>query len=179
MGKHSVKILVAALVVLLLVVVAHLWARRQHVESPDELAQLALKDGDPAEQEKAAIRLEALAGKLPKTGTRNEAQPHLARVLAESKNPGVRAAAMRGLAGIWDYECVPAMLDALDDESPQVRRAAAGALEALIQAEHTFDAGGNPEGRKAAAQRLRGMWNTFKIRNLKIWQKRLEDKDAK
>ncbi len=177
-GKRRLHVLLAVLAGLLLVAVAWWWLSREHVESAEDLAQLALAGNSPEAQEQAAARLEALAGRLSKTGTRNAAQPHLSRLLAESKNPGVRAASMRGLASIWDYQNVPAMLDLLDDESSQVRQAAARSIESLISADNTFDANAAPESRRAAAKRLREMWRDFTARSLKSWQQRLETKDG-
>ncbi len=178
MGKHRLKALFGVLIGLLVVAGGWWWLSREHVESAEELARLALEGDSPEVQEKAAARLEALGGRLPKTGTRNAAQPLLSRLLAESRNPGVRAASMRGLAGIWDYQSVPTMLDLLDDESSQVRQAAATSVQALMSAEIKFDASAAPADRRAAAKRLREMWRDFAARSLKSWQQRLETRDG-
>ena len=94
----------------------------------------------------------SLGRKSPGTESRNAVQPFLVRLLKESDNPGVRAAAMRGLAAIWDYECMPTMLDLLQDPSPQVRDSAAQAVAKLIDVR--YNAGAPPEERAAAARRL-------------------------
>ncbi len=121
----------------------------------------------------------ALASKTHGTGTRNAVQPYLVKLFNESTNPGVRSAAMRGLATIWDYECVPQMLETLNDPSPQVRSNAAMSVSGLVQFTTDFDANAPPEKRAAAAAKLRDTWEKFKNRNLKSWQQRLADKDAK
>ena len=163
--------------VLAAILVVRFFVTRHHDESPQELVELALRAGSPADQEQAATRLEALAGKTPGTESRNAGQPFLVRMLTESDNPGVRAAAMRGLAAIWDYQCVAKMLDLLDDPSPQVRNMAAESVAKLIDVR--FDANAPTEQRAAAAKKLRGMWENFQARTLKSWQRRLEENDKK
>ncbi len=54
-------------------------------------------------------------------------------LLAENDLPRVRAAAIRCLGSVGDTEHVAAVMAALDDESPEVRRAATRALESLSQ----------------------------------------------
>ena len=115
---------------------------------PRSSPSLALRTGSPNDQAQAAVRLEALAAKSAGRESRNPAQPFLVRLLSESKNPDVRAAAMRGLATIWDYQCVPKMFELLDDSSPQVRQTAARALTRLIEFDAHFEA-------NAPAQQLR------------------------
>jgi HEAT repeat protein len=134
-----------------------------------------LRAGSPVDQEQAATRLEALACKTRGTESRNAVQPFLVRLLTESGNPGVRSAAMCGLAAIWDYECVPRMLDLLDDPSPQVRNTAAESVAKLIDVR--FDVNAPTDQRASAAKKLREMWNNFQARSLKSWQRRLEEKD--
>jgi hypothetical protein len=152
------------------------WLFREPPESPKELAEQALA-GTPEKQELAAAGLERVAGKFDKTGKRNPAQEYLAQVLLESKNPGVRAACMRGLATIWDYECVPAMLDALDDESPQVRSTAAAAVQTLLGVDCHFQADDPPEIRQEAVRLLRNHWKNFSEKKRQRWEERLEEKD--
>jgi hypothetical protein len=152
---------------------------RPAVESPEKLTELALHASTPDEEEKAAVRLEAMASKTHGRGTRNAIQPYLVRMLNESTTPGVRSAAMRGLASIWDYEYVPQMLDLLNDPSPQVRSTAAMSASRLVQATIDYDASAPPEQRAPAEKKLRDTWEKFKTRSLKSWQKRLEEEDAK
>jgi hypothetical protein len=85
---------------------------------------------------------------------------------------------MRGLSTIWDYECMPQMLDLLNDPSPEVRGTAAMAAGRLVEATIDFDPSGPPDKRAAAEKKLRSTWDKFKTRTLKSWQKRLEEKDA-
>lgn len=169
------KVLFTVLGVLAAIVVVRLFLTWHHEESAQELVELALRAGSPVEQEQAATRLEALACRTRGTESRNAAQPFLARMFLESGNPGVRAAAMRGLAAIWDYQCVAKMLDLLDDPSPQVRDTAAESVAKLIDVR--FDVNASTQERAAAAKKLREKWDNFQARTLKSWQRRLEEKD--
>jgi hypothetical protein len=177
----QMRTFVALAVLILLAVIAtvRFVTSPQAVESPERLTETALHDPSAERAEKAAVRLEALACKLHCTGTRNAAQPLLVRLVNESALPGVRTAGMRGLATIWDYQCVPQMLDLLDDPSPQVRSTAASVVCKLMDATNDFDARAPAEQRAASAKKLRDFWNLFKGRTLQSWQRRLEEKDAK
>ena len=177
MRKFNLNVLFAVLGLLAAIVVVRLFLNRHHDESPQELTELALRAGSPADQEQAATRLAALAAKTRGTASRNAVQPFLVRLLNESDNPGVRAASMFGLATIWDYECMPKMVDLLQDPSRQVRDSAAQSVAKLINVR--FDTNAPTEERAKAAQRVRGMWEHFAAGRLKSWQRELEAKDAK
>ena len=84
---------------------------------------------------------------------------------------------MRGLTVIWDYQCVPKMLDLLQDPSPQVRHAAGQSVAKLMSTEIRFDANAPVEARAAAAKDLRNKWQDFVTKYLKSWQRRLEERD--
>lgn len=179
MRKLLPKVLFVVFGLLAVIVVMYYFVNWHRVDSAQELTELALRAGNPDDQERAATRLEALAAKTPGTEKRNAVQPFLARLLNESDNPGVRSAALRGLASIWDYEYVPKMLDLLQDPALRVRSTAAQSVAWLISAESRFDPNAPSEKRAAAAQELRRKWNEFVAKNLKSWQRRLEQKDAK
>ena len=182
MASNRFRLLIGVLVALLAMVLVRWWlAWPSHVETPEELARQALQDNSPETQERAAAKLQAAAARLPKRGARNAAQPYLTRVFLESKNPAVRIAGMAGLAGIWDYECMPAMLDLLEDESAQIRGAAAVAIFKLIGTGRDFRADDPPEKRKKEVARIREFWKGYSTsaKGLKSWQKRLADEDAK
>jgi hypothetical protein len=176
-GKSNRLVLFAISGLLAAILAARFFLNRQPIESPQELTELALRAGSASYQEQAATRLEALADRTPGTESRNPVQPFLVRLLNESDNPGVRAASMRALAAIWDYQCMPKMLSLLEDSSLQVRDTAAQSVAKLIDVR--FDANASPEQRAKDAKRLVGMWETFQARTLKTWQLRLQEKDAK
>jgi HEAT repeat protein len=179
MRKSMPTVLIAILGLLATVIAVQLFLTRHREESPQELVELALHGGGPAEQEQAATRLEALAGKAPGTESRNAVQPYLVRMLNESDNPGVRAAAMRGLATIWDYECMPKILDSLEDPSLQVRQTAARVVAKLTEFDPRFDANAPNEQRAETVKKMRDAWKRFQDRTLKNWQRSLQEKDGK
>ena len=170
--------LFAVLGLLAVIVAVYYLSSRKHVETPEELTNLALNGPTAEGQEQAATRLEARASTLPKHGPRNAAQPYLKRLVLESDNPGVRAAALRGLASIWDYECVDQMFKLLEDPAPLVRYTASRSIAKLMDAEIHFDINSSPGQRAEAAKRLTEQWQTFSKAALPRWQKRLEEKDA-
>ena len=177
MEKSVPKILYAVLAVLAAIVAFRFFFSGERIETGQELTEIALGGDSRENQEQAATRLETLAGKTPGTGPRNAVQPFLARLLTESDNPGVRAAAMRALASIWDYDCLPKMLDLVEDPVLQVRDTAAQSVARLIDVR--FDASASPEARAKAAKGLREKWKRFQAETLKGWQHRLEEKDGK
>ena len=180
MASNRLRLLIGVLLALLVAALVHWWlSRPKHIETPQELAQQALQADNPDKQERAAVKLQAAAVRLHKTGPRNAAQPYLTRVFLESKNPAVRIPCMMGLAGIYDYECMPTMLDLLDDESLLVRGAAAAAIDKLIGVGTNFKAGDPPEKRKKEVARIRECWKKYAAKTLKYWQSCLEERDAK
>ncbi len=121
-------------------------------ESPEKLARAALEAPTPLERETAAVRLAQL-GKA--------AREHLARTLAQSKQPAVRVACVRGLGQQWSYGNMPALLDALDDESPAVRAQAGIVVERLLMVHRGFHADDAKEKRDEVSRELRDYWEEF------------------
>jgi hypothetical protein len=176
-------------VLLAAVVAFYAWrhfAARETLDSPQELAAQALGGGKPEEQELACARLVALAAKLNKSESRNPAREPMVQVYKESKRANVRATALQGLASIWDYDSMPLMLDALDDESVEVRAAAGQAVAVLLSLDPAqFDAVAAPEDRQTAVKGLRDKWQEFQKpgknghSRLQLWQERLSEQDKK
>jgi len=150
------SILVVGLLVLLAL------AGCQQAPSPGELARKALEAATADQQELAAVELaEVTNNKELEPQVREEARQCLRRVLGESKSPPVRVACIQGLASQWDYESMPAFLDALDDESDLVRSRAAVTLERMMSVNlkgfgyHDRDPSAT---RVAAIERIREYW---------------------
>jgi len=89
-----------------------------------ELEQSALTAATTEEKEKAAVKLASFgeAGREP-----------LRRVLKTTQDASVRAASIDGLGGMWDYDSMDAMVAALSDESPLVRRRAHFVVQRMLQ----------------------------------------------
>ncbi|MGD0898879.1 MAG: HEAT repeat domain-containing protein [Thermoguttaceae bacterium] len=174
--------------VLLVVVVAvyawWYWPSGETLESPEVLAGQALSAAKTQDQELACARLVVVAGKLGKSGTRNPAREALLRVFKQSKTPTVQGAALRGLASIWDYDSMGLLLDALGNDSVEVRAAAGQAVTSLLcQSREDFNPRAPPEQRKSQVQRLREQWKGFTtvgkggLSRLDIWKETLAKRD--
>jgi hypothetical protein len=136
--------------------------------SREELAEAALNASTPQEQESAAVDLAALG---------KDAEPQLARVFKESNVPEVKAAVIQGLAAIWSYDNMPALLDALDDDSALVRARAGRAVQNMMSVEYHFRAQASAAERKPVVKAIRDRWEVFrKSKQLEKWKQRLQDK---
>jgi len=175
---------IAAGVLVLVVVVVYVWwcwPSQEKLESPQALAQQALSAPKLEEQEQACARLVTVAGKLHKSGPRNPAREPLFQVFQESKAPTVRVAAARGLASIWDYDSMEALLAALDDPSVEVQAAAKQVILNLLELDRRrFPPAVSAEERQAQAKEMRDRWEDFRRvpksgrpSKLEAWQKRL------
>ncbi len=91
--------------------------------SPETLTERALSAASETEKEEATIELSRLGPK---------ASPHLRKLLAESDSPQVRAVCIQSLGSVYDYESMPAILEALDDESRLVRGRAEVAASKML-----------------------------------------------
>jgi hypothetical protein len=125
---------------------------RPRVESPEELAQAALSAGTAEERETAAVGLSQVG---------RPAREHLLRVLAESQQPEVKVACIRGLAEQGAYRQMAVLLEALDDDSPLVRAQAGAAVEMMLKGFYGFNANDPPEQRREAVKRMRRRWQEF------------------
>ena len=139
--------------------------------SPEQLARQALEAPSSDEQEVAAVQLAQLG---------RPAREHLQRVLSQSQSPQVRAACIRGLAVQWDYDSMPAMLDALDDESQWVRGRAVEAVERMMSRNFNYQSDDPADKRAAAAFRIREHWEEFRDSEiLDNWKKRLQEREQR
>jgi HEAT repeat protein len=141
---------------------------REDLGSPQALAEEALQAPTLKQRESAARRMVRIG---------KPAAQHLRRVLVESKTPEVRAACIQGLATHWDYDGMPALLDALEDESPLVRGRAGAAVEKMLGADFGFRFDDPPEKRAKSVNTLRQEW--ARMQNspvLEDWKKRLQNR---
>ena len=127
---------------------------RPRIQSPEELAQAALSAGTAEEREQAAVGLSQVG---------RAAREHLVRVLAESQQPEVKVACIRGLAEQWAYRQMAVLLEALDDDSPLVRAQAGAAVEMMLKGGgyYGFKANDPPEQRREGVKRMRRRWQEF------------------
>jgi len=143
-------------------------SRKWH-RSPAELVQIALESADPSKRQKAAAELTELG---------RPALKHLRRLVTESQSDGVRAVAIQGLAFQRDYECMPALLDAMEDPSLVVRGRAGAAVERLVGLDFNFDADAPLEKRERLIAAMRREWKNlrdspgFKVRRKEMQSQR-------
>ena len=149
MRKFNLNVLFAVLGLLAAIVVVVSSSTGITKVSP-ELTELAFRPAAPPTRSRRPRGWRPLPARRPARGRETPCQPFLARLLNESDNPGVRAAAMRGLASIWDYDCMPKMLDLVEDPVLQVRDTAAQSVARLIDVR--FDASASPEARAEGGQ---------------------------
>ena len=124
----------------------------QRPESPEALARAALEAGTAEQREAAAVKL-CQFGK--------PTREHLLHVLAESQQPEVRAACIRGLAEQWAYRHMRVLLDLLDDGDPLVRAQAGDGVQLMLKVEYGFNANAPPDQRREVVRRLRQRWKEF------------------
>lgn len=133
-------------IVVALVGVVLFLGSRSGLASAEELANRALNGATPEEQQRAALDLGRVGA---------AALEPLRRVLAESKTPEVRAAAIEGLLDLQDYTSVPIFLSLLDDPSPLVRGRAGVAVTQLLGRNFQYVAEDPPAKRSEAIQKMK------------------------
>ncbi|MBA4062524.1 MAG: hypothetical protein C0501_02235 [Isosphaera sp.] len=106
--------------------------------------QLRAKAADPAgaaaDRERAAL---ALADKGA------EGKEALKTLLKSATEPGVKAAAVSGLAALDAWDSVPLLLDAMDDPAEAVRARAGAAVAKFVGKDFGFKASAPPDERRA------------------------------
>lgn len=169
----------AGLVVLLAILAWRVFSGG-HLPSPEQLARQALEAPDAQDRETAAVRLAELANRNEVDRSwRQEAKQQLRRVLAKSPSPPVRAACILGLASQWDYQSMPALLEALDDRSALVRGRAAMAVRRLLSVNFGYHHDDPPEKRRQAKKRICDHWETMCDSPLmQTWNKRLQEQGS-
>lgn len=117
--------------------------------TPEELVDRALSAPTVDERQTAAIEL-SRRGDVPIESVRN--------VFRQSKAPEVRAAAAQGLGRTRDIDSLPALIDAMEDESPLVRGRAGAAVKQIVGLDYEFRALDPPEERQKAVDFYRKFW---------------------
>lgn len=124
--------------------------------SPEKLAEQAISASD------AKVRLDA-ASHLMGMKKKQDALPHLMRVVKESNDPDVLVAAIHGLGRFSDRENLPVFFDFLNHESTTVREAAFGYVLNLygsrLPNKIDYDPEDSAQVRKRAVARLRKVYD--------------------
>jgi len=94
------------------------------------------------------------------------AEPVLARLLTETKDEDVKLRMIQALVEMRGYSGVPAIIGALEDEAPAVRRRADEALQSMLHIRVRYDADAPAAERAAAIERYRVYWKKLAESNL-------------
>ena len=97
------------------------------------------------------------ARKLSKQGPAATAE--MRRVFKEAKDVNVRAAVIDGLGEAEDWDAVPELIDALEDEDATIRGRANAALRKIFKANFFFKANDPPEKRAKIVAYIRKLYH--------------------
>jgi len=117
--------------------------------SPKKLADIALTAKSVEEKESAAIEL-SHAGQ--------EGLEQLRHVYQQSDVPEVRAACIKGLGVLRDYDSMDVFFESLQDESPLVRGRAGVAMVRMLGRDYQFHANGSAADRARAIAGMKKAW---------------------
>ena len=121
----------------------------EKVPSPEELANQALTAASVEEKEAAAVKL-SQAGKA--------GIEEMRQVFQQSDVAEVRAACVKGLGVLRDYDSMDVFFKSLNDESALVRGRAGVAMIRMLGRDYRFRANGSPADRARSISGMKGAW---------------------
>ena len=162
------KLLIVAGVLLLIVGVVYwkYYLAGETVLSPEELAQQALTAASAEEKEAAAV-------KLSQTG-----QPgvdEMRQVYQQSDVAEVRAACVKGLGVLRDYDSMDVFFNSLEDESALVRGRAGVAMIRMLGRDYRFRANGSAAARAQSIAGMKKAWEEMEP-DLELIKENLKNK---
>lgn len=113
----------------------------------------------PASEQRAVELAQQITRTMLKGGVEPEDAALLRQVLKDSDDPQVRAAIVAGLAKARDPDSVPQLLDAMEDESLEMRKLAGNAVELTCGFPHLFQPDAPLDQRQAVIARYRNIWD--------------------
>jgi hypothetical protein len=117
-------------------------------------------DASPEEKQQRAVELASqIKRPILRGGVAPETAKFLRQALAESEDPEARAAIIAGLAKARDADSMPQLLDAMEDESLEVRKIAGEAVERTCGFPRMFQADAPPQARHDVIARYRENWD--------------------
>ena len=120
-----------------------------------KVVESAVKDPRPPIQVAAIQILEASTPPAPTDPT----VPNIVlKAFLAEKAPETRAAAADALGKFQHWDAMESLVDALEDESPDVRNAAGMAVRRILGLDYGFRAKAPPADRQAAVARIRAGW---------------------
>jgi hypothetical protein len=112
-----------------------------------------------ASEQRAVELAQQIQRPMLKGGIQPEDAALLRQVLKDSDNPQVRVTIVAGLAKARDPDSVPQLLDAMEDESLEMRRLAGNAVELTCGFPHLFQPDAPLEQRRSVIARYRQVWD--------------------
>jgi hypothetical protein len=140
--------------VILLGAAALTWVYRpkaRHTATADELARQALSGENEIIQVQATVQLGS-----------HGFTPQLREVMAQSREPDVRATAVQALGDLQDFSSVPHLLQLCDDQSPLVRGRAGAALCSILGADFPFHSEMSAAERRPVIEAMRNMYQQMR-----------------
>ena len=121
------------------------------------LVKLVQSDQRPEIRAKAAITLNQVISKG--VIEQKDAQQALVDAAKSDSDPNVRAAALTTLGHTRAFEAMPTVLDGLEDDDVNVRRAAYQSVYKILRVRFLYRADDPPEKRQQVVKMIRGMWS--------------------
>jgi len=120
---------------------------KQTLPPAETLYQAAIQPGTEAAAQREATR--------QLLGHPDASRAQFRQLASETQDTVVRATALQGLGEADDWESVPQLLAALEDDDPLVRGQAGAALKKIFRVDVGFRAHDPPEQRSQAIQEMR------------------------
>jgi hypothetical protein len=89
----------------------------------------------------------------------------LRRMFNEGESPEQRGLGAAGLGERRDVASMPALLDAMEDESPVLRGHASIAVRKILGADYFFDPEAPPAARQEVVARYRSLWDAWQLKH--------------
>jgi len=122
-----------------------------------EVVETATRDSRPVVQLTAVQVLEATTPELPEDTTVPEI---VLRTFKQAKTPDVRIASANALGKFQYWQAMEPLLDAMEDDSVEVRSAAGMAVRRILGLDYGFRANAMLADRQAVLARLRREWRS-------------------
>lgn len=139
----------------------HGWKSPPAVVSASQNSAAAPQDASPAEEQRAVELANQITRPMLKGGVEPETTALLRQALKGSDDPQVRAAIVAGLGRARDPDCVPQLLDAMADESLEMRKLAGTALERTCGFPRLFQADAPLAQRQEVIARYQKIWDAL------------------
>ncbi len=129
-------------------------------EAATAAVEQALSDRRPAVREKAATAFAKVAS--------HDQAVKLVAMVKKDESPNVRAAAVASLDRMFAFQEMDAIIDAMEDPDPAVRRRASKAAIKFSGVTVQYNPDGSPEERSQGTMRMRQYWDQNKANTIRL-----------